>query len=87
MKHRRGFFKDFIAEEDNATPRNRVSTNPFIRANQQHQNASHYESKNTAPPSSKNVAEVVEKMNNGDWPIQIEDDEPCQDKRAYQGPG
>ncbi|CAI2344114.1 unnamed protein product [Caenorhabditis sp. 36 PRJEB53466] len=36
-----------------------------------------YEPKNP----SKNVAEVVEKMNNGDWPIQIDDEETAQDQK------
>ncbi|CAL2032510.1 unnamed protein product [Caenorhabditis brenneri] len=83
-------------KQEDTVPRNRVSTNPFMRANQQQQqqqhqhlhgqnhNSNRFDSKNT----SKNVAEVVEKMNNGDWPIQIEDEEtspPTSDpKRAYQ---
>lgn len=48
-----------------------------MRANQQQQqqqnhNATRFENNKN---SSKNVAEVVEKMNNGDWPIQIEDED------------
>ncbi|KAF1766385.1 hypothetical protein GCK72_006342 [Caenorhabditis remanei] len=82
-------------KQEDTIPRSRVSTNPFMRANQQQQqqqqhlhsqnhNTSRFEAKNT----SKNVAEVVEKMNNGDWPIQIEDEEsitpPLDPKRGHQ---
>ncbi|CCD71040.2 FH2 domain-containing protein [Caenorhabditis elegans] len=64
-------------KQEDTIPRNRVSTNPFMRANQQQQqqqnhNATRFENNKN---SSKNVAEVVEKMNNGDWPIQIEDED------------
>ncbi|CAB3405661.1 unnamed protein product [Caenorhabditis bovis] len=63
------------SHQENSIPRSRVSTNPFMRANQldQHQQQQNRFEQNKQPV--KNVAEVVEKMNNGDWPIRIEEED------------
>ncbi|PAV61633.1 hypothetical protein WR25_00661 [Diploscapter pachys] len=50
-------------------PRHKVSTNPFLRNNDKNP------TKLVSVTSVKNVAEVVQKMNSGDWPIRIEEDE------------
>ncbi|UMM16957.1 hypothetical protein L5515_013750 [Caenorhabditis briggsae] len=75
-------------KQEDTIPRNRVSTNPFMRAQQQQQQQQNHPQNRLEPKNpSKNVAEVVEKMNNGDWPIQIDDEDPSPNsdpKRAYQ---
>ncbi|CAD6198196.1 unnamed protein product [Caenorhabditis auriculariae] len=61
------------SEKHDDVPRVKVSTNPFLRGD------GHLDrmtpSRKTPDNGLKNVQEVVQKMNNGDWPINIEDED------------
>ncbi|VDL77027.1 unnamed protein product [Nippostrongylus brasiliensis] len=59
--------------ENSKPSRNKLSTNPFLNASER---TSPRQAQNVVKLQQiKNVQEVIQKMNNGDWPIKVSDEE------------
>ncbi|WKX94267.1 hypothetical protein Q1695_011487 [Nippostrongylus brasiliensis] len=59
--------------ENSKQSRNKLSTNPFLNASER---TSSRQAQNVVKMQQiKNVQEVIQKMNNGDWPIKVSDEE------------